>query len=87
MLQHYGLRPQTKLFGVTLVEHLTLVKQVLEYFSRVTNVISSDSIDHNAVQEQQALNLPWYIKFLELWNREEVMMKLQFQTAKIGTAK
>ena len=27
---------------------LTLVKQVHEYFSRVTNYISSDSIDHNA---------------------------------------
>ena len=50
----------------------TLVRQVLEYFSRVTNDISSDSIDYNAVMEQQALNLPWYIKCLELWNREEV---------------
>ena len=29
-------------------------------------------IDHNAVMEQQVLNLPWYAKFLELWNREEV---------------
>ena len=51
---------------------LTLVKQVFEYFSRVTNDISSDSINHNAVKEQQALNLPWYTKFLELWNREGV---------------
>ena len=51
---------------------LTFLKQVFEYFSRVTNDISSDSIDHNAVKEQQALNLPWYNKFLELWNREEV---------------
>ena len=50
---------------------LTLVKQVLKYFSRVTNDISSDSIDQNAVMEQQALNLLWYTKFLELWNREE----------------
>ena len=49
-----------------------LVKQVLEYFSRVTNNISSDSINHNAVKEQQALNPPWYTKFLLLWNREEV---------------
>ena len=51
---------------------LTLLKQVHEYCSRVTNDISSDSIDHNAVMEHQALNLPWYTKFLELWNREEV---------------
>ena len=51
---------------------LTLVKQVLEYFSKVTNDISSDSIDHNAMKEQQALNIPWYTNFLELWNREEV---------------
>ena len=51
---------------------LTLVKQVFEYFSRVTNDISSDSINHNAVKEQQALNLPWYTKFLELWNPEGV---------------
>ena len=57
---------------VPLPLNLTLVKQVFEYFSRVTNVISSDSINHNAVKEQQALNLPWYTKFLELWNREGV---------------
>ena len=57
---------------VPLPLNLTLVKQVFEYFSRVTNDISSDSINHNAVKEQQALNLPWYTKFLELWNREGV---------------
>ena len=51
---------------------LTLVKQVFEYFSRVTNDISNDSINQNAVMKQQALNLPWYTKFLELCNREEV---------------
>ena len=51
---------------------LTLVKQVLEHFSRVKNNISIDSINHNAVKEQQALNLPWYIKFLVVWNREEM---------------
>ena len=51
---------------------LMLIKQVLKYFSRVTNDISKDSIDHNAVMEQHALNLPWYTKLLELWNREEV---------------
>ena len=57
---------------VTLPLVLTLVKQVLEYFSRVTNYISSDGINHNAVKEQQILNLPWYTKFLELWNCEEM---------------
>ena len=29
-------------------------------------------IDTVTVKEQHALNLPWYAKFLELWNREEV---------------
>ena len=57
---------------VPLPLNLTLVKQVFEYFSRVTNDISSDSINHNAVKEQQALNLPWYTKFLEQWNCEGV---------------
>ena len=57
---------------VPLPLNLTLVKQVFEYFSRITNDISSDGINHNAVKEQQALNLPWYTKFLELWNREGV---------------
>ena len=51
---------------------LTLVKQVLKYFSRVSNKISRDSINHNTVNEQQALNLLWYTKFFDLWNREEV---------------
>ena len=50
---------------------LTLIKQVLEYFSRITNDNNSDSIVHNAVKEQQALNLPWYTTLLELWNHEE----------------
>ena len=61
---------------------LTLVKLVLEYFSRVTNDISSDSINHNAVNEQQALNPPWYTKFLEMWNREEVTDKTAIPNSK-----
>ena len=50
---------------------LTLIKQVLEYFARITNDNNSDSIVHNSVKEQQALNLPWYTTLLELWNHEE----------------
>ena len=50
---------------------LTLIKQVLDYFSRITNDNNIDSIVHNAVKEQQALNLPWYTTLLELWSHEE----------------
>ena len=50
---------------------LTLIKQVLDYFSRITNDNNSDSIVHNALKEQQALNLPWYTTLLELWNHED----------------
>ena len=77
MLQHYVLRPQTKLFGGDIGRvplSLTLVKQVLEFFpeSQMISAVTLDSIDQNAVMKQQVLNLPWYTRILELYNREEV---------------
>ena len=56
---------------------LTVVKQVLHYFNRVTATSEPEemSIVQKAVKEQQALNLPWFATLREILNCNENQSK------------
>ena len=56
---------------------LTVVKQVLHYFNRVTATSEPEemSIVQKAVKEQQALNLPWFATLREILNCKRIRAK------------